>query len=91
MLVTCPQCGAKVSANQHVVRRAAFTQAHERVWTAHPANAGQRFVNVGGRKVRLLAQLARRVERCVSRKAGWAVRGALHGENRAPQHECQVP
>ena len=59
MLVTCPQCGAKVSANQHVVRRAAFTQAHERVWPSQPADAGERSVKVGDRVVRLLAHLAR--------------------------------
>lgn len=62
MLVTCPQCGAKVSANQHVVRRAAFAQAHERVWPAHASdatNASERSVKVGDRVVRLLAQLAR--------------------------------
>ncbi len=62
MLVTCPQCGSKVSANQHVVRRAAFTQAYEQVWPAYGGNAssaGERCVKVGGRVARLLAHLAR--------------------------------
>ena len=59
MLVTCPHCGAKVSANQHVVRRAAFSQARERVWLSDPANASERRIKVGGRMVRLLAHLAR--------------------------------
>ena len=59
MLVTCPHCGAKVSANQHVVRRDAFTQAQQRVWSALVANAGLGQVRVGDRAVRLLARLSR--------------------------------
>lgn len=62
MLVTCPQCGAKVTANQHVVRRAALPEAHERVWhgyTVDATTASERCVKVGDRVVRMLAHLAR--------------------------------
>ena len=59
MLVTCPHCGAKVSSNQHVVRREAFTQAHDRVWSALMLDPSLRQVTVGDRSVRLLAHLSR--------------------------------
>lgn len=58
MLVTCPHCGAKVSANQHVVRRVAFSQAHDRIWSTLAADAAQRQVKIGDRSVRLLAPLS---------------------------------
>ena len=62
MLVTCQQCGAKVSANQQVVRRSSFTQARERMWPSYAsgaANAADRRIKVGDHVVRLLAHLAR--------------------------------
>ncbi len=103
-LVTCPHCGAKVSANQHVVRRAAFTQAHDRVWSSYPADAEERRFKVGDRVVRLLAQLAcgessdvflgERVgpfaERCTAKVAHDSLNSACHDAAVIPLRALQM-
>jgi hypothetical protein len=62
MLVTCPQCGSKVSANKHIVRRAVYITAlsHARDKAlAGVALTPESCVQVGERVVKLYAMLAR--------------------------------
>jgi predicted nucleic acid-binding Zn-ribbon protein len=62
MLVTCPHCGSKVSANKYIVRRAAYATAlsHLRDETRLAAAlTPEPCVQVGERVVKLYATLAR--------------------------------
>ncbi len=62
MLVACPHCGSTVSANQHIVRRAKFSEALERARAANVAHidlAPEHYIRVGAHSIRRLATLAR--------------------------------
>lgn len=62
LIVTCPHCGSKVSANKQVVRRADFREAHAKLWAQARARdamePGGLYVQIGARLVRLIAPLA---------------------------------